>query len=127
MTPELAIRAARSAFNTALASADLEAIRPLLAPSAVLVTGSDSALISGRQAQLATWKQAFRASDRILYTRLPDQVIASSIEPIAFEHGHWTGVSVTTGRELASGIYTAKWRQFGVEWRIEAELYLTLG
>ena len=127
MTPEIAIRAARAAFNAALASADLEAIRPLLAPSAVLVTGSDSALISGRQAQLATWKQAFRASDRILYTRLPDQVIASSIEPIAFEQGRWTGVSVSTGRELASGIYTAKWRQFGVEWRIEAELYLTLG
>jgi hypothetical protein len=27
---------------------------------------------------------------------------------------------------LASGIYTAKWRQVGADWLIEAELYLTL-
>ena len=42
-TIDLAIRMRRAAFNAALANADLAAIGPLLAPNAVLVTGTDSA------------------------------------------------------------------------------------
>ena len=123
--PELAIRLARAAFNRALAEADLAAIGPLLAPEAVLVTGTDSAVIVGRKAQLATWKREFAAPARLVYKRLPDRVEASSIEPIAFEHGRWQGVSAS-GDSVASGAYTAKWRQVGTDWVIEAELYLTL-
>jgi ketosteroid isomerase-like protein len=123
--PELAIRLARATFNRALAEADLAAIGPLLAPNAVLVTGTDSAVIAGRKAQLATWKREFAAPTRLVYTRLPDRVEASSIEPIAFEHGRWQGVAAS-GENVASGAYTAKWRQLGTAWVIEAELYLTL-
>ncbi|RYD85771.1 MAG: DUF4440 domain-containing protein, partial [Sphingomonadales bacterium] len=56
-SPDLAIRMQRAAFNRALADAKLDAIGPLLAPEAVLVTGSDSAVIAGRKAQLQTWKR----------------------------------------------------------------------
>jgi len=31
-----------------------------------------------------------------------------------------------SGRLLASGTYTAKWRQIAASWMIEGELYLTL-
>ena len=48
-TPDLAIRMRRAAFNRALADADLAAIGPLLARDVVLVAGTDSAVISGRQ------------------------------------------------------------------------------
>ena len=121
---DLSIRLARAAFNRALAEADLAAIGPLLAPDAILVTGTDSAVLSGRKAQLLAWKREFAAPERVIYTRTPDRVIASSAEPIAFEHGQWQGA--VNGRAVANGDYTAKWRWIGAAWVIEAELYLTL-
>jgi ketosteroid isomerase-like protein len=121
-----AIRRRRDAFNRALAAADLKAIGPLLAPSVVLVTGTDSAVISGRKAQLTAWEHEFAASLRTIYTRTPDTVLVSPIEPIALEHGRWQGVTAAGGLPLASGTYTAKWRKAGADWVIEAEIYLTL-
>ena len=125
-TPELAIRLRRAAFNRALAESDLAAIRPILAPYAVVVTGTDSAVRTDRKAQLAIWKANFASPERITYTRLPDTIVASQVEPIALEHGAWQGVIAATGEPLASGSYTAKWRNTGGEWVIEAEIYLTL-
>lgn len=124
--PELAIRMRRAAFNRALADADLAAIGPILAQDVVLVAGTDSALIAGRKAQLLAWKREFAAKDRSIYTRTPETIVVSSLAPIAFEHGSWQGTSAANGAVQASGTYTAKWRQLGSEWVIEAELYLTL-
>jgi len=124
--PELAIRLRRAAFNRALAEADLNAIGPILANNVILVAGTDSALISGRKAQLLAWKREFAAKERSIYTRTPETILASPVEPIAFEHGAWQGVSAASGAVQASGTYTAKWRQLGADWVIEAELYLTL-
>ncbi|WP_176598405.1 MULTISPECIES: nuclear transport factor 2 family protein [Sphingobium] len=125
-SPDLAIRLRRADFNRALAEADLNAIGPLLALQAVLVTGSDSAVISGRKAQLQAWKREFSAAERTIYTRTPDSIVASTVEPIAMEHGRWQGVTTGSDRPLASGTYSAKWRQVGANWVIEAEIYLTL-
>lgn len=122
---DLEIRLRRAAFNRALAEADLAAIGPILAQDAVLVTGTDSAVLSGRKAQLLAWKREFAATPRVTYVRTPERIIASPIEPIAFEHGRWEGVD-PSGAQLAAGDYSAKWRRHGGEWVIEAELYLTL-
>jgi len=121
-----AIRQRREAFNRALARADLKAIGPLLAQDVVLVTGTDSAVLSGRKAQLAAWEAEFAASLRTIYTRTPDTIVVSPVEPIALEHGRWQGVAAAGGLPLASGTYTAKWRKAGADWVIEAEIYLTL-
>jgi ketosteroid isomerase-like protein len=123
--PELAIRLQRAAFNRALAEADLDAIAPLLAPNAMLVAGTDSAVIVGRKQQILAWKREFAAPDRTIYTRLPERIEASSVAPIALEYGRWQGAA-ESGRLLASGTYTAKWRQIAANWVIEGELYLTL-
>ncbi len=124
--PELAIRMRRAAFNRALAEANLNAIGSLLAPNAILVTGTDSAIISGRKAQLIAWKREFAAPARTIYTRAPETILVSPIEPIALEHGHWQGLAAVTGHSIASGTYTAKWRETGADWVIEAEIYLTI-
>jgi ketosteroid isomerase-like protein len=126
VSADLAIRMRRAAFNRALADADLAAIGPLLAADAILVTGTDSAVLSGRKAQLSAWKREFAAPARTVYTRTPDTIVASPVEPIALEHGHWQGVTARTGDPPASGSYTAKWREIGGTWVIEAEIYLTL-
>lgn len=127
ITPELAIRMTRATFNRALADADLSAIGPLLAPGVVLVTGTDSAVLAGRKAQLLAWKREFAAPARTVYLRQPETITVSPIEPIAFEHGQWQGTAAASGAPLAAGAYTAKWRRIGADWVIEAELYLTLG
>lgn len=123
---DLAIRLRRAAFNRALAEADLAAIGPLLAADVVLITGTDSAVLAGRKAQLAAWKREFAAPDRTIYARSPDTILISPIEPIALEQGRWEGLSATSRQSLASGVYSAKWRQRGADWVIEAEIFLTL-
>ena len=124
-SPDLAIRLQRAAFNRALAEADLGAIRPLLAPNAILVAGTDSAVLAGRKAQLLAWKREFAAADRTIYTRLPGAIETSPVEAIALEHGTWQGVAAS-GTALASGTYVAKWRKIAADWVIEAEIFLTL-
>lgn len=124
---DLAIRMRRAVFNRALAEGDLKAIGPLLAQHAVLVTGTDSAVITGRTAQLHAWKREFAAAARVVYTRTPETIVPSTVEPIALEHGQWQGVDAASGTVLASGNYTAKWRELGGQWVIIAEIYLTLG
>ncbi|WP_226016871.1 nuclear transport factor 2 family protein [Novosphingobium sp. FKTRR1] len=126
-TPDLAIRLRRAAFNRALAEADLAAIGPLLAPNVVLVTGSDSAAIAGRKAQLLAWKREFAAAERVVYTRTPESVTGSPVEPIAMEIGRWQGARSGDGTVLASGTYAAKWRETGGQWVIEAEIFVTMG
>jgi ketosteroid isomerase-like protein len=126
LTPELDIRMRRAAFNRALADGDLAAIGAFLAPEVVLVAGTDSALITGRKAQLLAWKREFAAAERSIYTRTPGTITLSPVAPIAFEQGQWQGVAAQGGAVLASGDYTAKWRRLGDDWVIEAELYLTL-
>jgi ketosteroid isomerase-like protein len=125
-SPDLAIRLRRATFNRALAAADLAAIGPILAQDAILVTGTDSAILSGRKAQLQAWKREFAAPARTIYIRTPETILISPIEPIALEHGHWQGIVAPTGQPLASGSYTAKWREIGADWVLEAEIYLTL-
>ena len=122
---DLAIRLRRAAFNRALSDGSLEPIGPLLAHNAILVTGTDSAVISGRKAQLLVWKREFSAPERIIYKRIPETILASGVEPIALEHGRWHGTT-TAGQPLASGCYTAKWRKVAAHWVIEAEIFLTL-
>ncbi len=124
--PDLAIWLRRAAFNHALAKADLGAIGAILAPTAILVAGTDSAILNGRKAQIVAWKKEFAAAERTIYTRTPDSIHASAVAPVAIEHGHWEGVSAATGLTFASGIYTAKWRRSGADWVIEAEIFLTL-
>jgi hypothetical protein len=122
--PELAIRLQRNAFNRALADHDLPAIEACLTPNTILVTGTDSAVLAGRKAQMLAWKREFAAPRPTAYSRIPETITVSPVEPIAFEQGTWQGLS--DGVPLAGGAYTAKWRQVGATWLIEAELYLTL-
>ena len=125
-SPDLAIRLRRAAFNRALADGDVDAIAAILRRDAILVTGTDSAVISGRKAQLLSWKREFSAAARTIYTRTPDTIVVSPLEPIAMEQGQWRCVMAADDAFVASGIYSAKWREIAGEWLVEAEVYLTL-
>lgn len=123
---QLAIRLQRAAFNRALADADLDAIGAILARDVILVAGTDSAVISGRKAQLAAWKREFAAADRTVYARLADDIEISPVEPVAMERGRWSGIT-RSNLPIAQGSYAAKWRNVGGTWLLEAEIFVTCG
>lgn len=126
-TAELVIRARRAAFNRAIADGDARAIGPILAKDCVMVTGTDSAVIAGRAAQMKVWSREFASAQRLVYIRTPGAITVSPIEPIALEQGEWQGRDKATGVLAASGVYSAKWRGTGGQWVIEAEIFVTLG
>jgi ketosteroid isomerase-like protein len=120
---EMAIRLRRAGFNRAIAEGDAGAIAAVLAKQAVLVTGSDSMAITGRAEQVKVWKREFAAPERMVYVRKPERIAVSRVEPVALEMGRWEG---SGGGLTAGGEYTAKWREVGGEWMIEAEVFATL-
>lgn len=123
---DISIRLARATFNRALADADLPAIGSLLARDVILVTGSDSAVIAGRKAQLDAWKREFAARPRTIYTRIPADISVSAAEPIAMETGTWQGSYEGAGKPSVSGSDAAKWRLVDGAWRLVAEIFVTL-
>jgi ketosteroid isomerase-like protein len=129
-SPDLIIRTRRAAFNRAIAEGDAQAIGPILARDCIMLTGTDSAIIAGRTAQVKVWRREFASgksgSGRLIYTRLPTAITLSPVEPIALEQGTWQGVEQGAAAPAASGIYTAKWREIAGQWVIEAELFVTL-
>ena len=125
-TSDLPIRTRRAAFNCAIEAGDAAAIGPILARDCVMLTGTDSAVIAGRNAQVKVWQREFAAPNRLIYTRTPIAITMSPVEPIALEQGEWQGVEKTGGALAASGVYTAKWRELSGQWVIEAEIFVTL-
>ena len=126
MTPDLLIRTRRAAFNRAIAEGDAQAIGPILAHDCIMVTGTDSAVIAGRAAQVKVWQREFASPGRLIYTRLPTAITLSPVEPIALEQGTWQGVAAGAQSIAASGIYAAKWREVAGQWVIEAEVFVTM-
>ena len=122
---ELAIRARRAEFNRAIAAGDVQAIGPILARDCVMLTGTDSAVIAGRLAQVKVWRREFAAPARDIYLRTPEVFDVSAVEPIAMEHGSWNATS-PSGECTATGTYAAKWREVAGEWVIEAEVFVTM-
>ena len=125
-SPDLLIRTRRAAFNRAIADGDATAIGPILARDCVMVTGTDSAVIAGRNAQVKVWQREFASVKRLVYERLPVSIIVSEVEPIALEQGEWRGTEKGADAPTASGVYTAKWREVGGQCVIEAEIFVTL-
>ena len=124
---EIAIRTRREAFNRAIAERDAGAIAPILARDCVMLTGTDSAVIAGRMAQVKVWRREFAAPSPAIYVRTPGSITVSPVEPIALENGTWQGSDSATGAVTSSGSYAAKWRELRGEWVIEAEVFVTLG
>jgi ketosteroid isomerase-like protein len=122
---ELAIRARRAAFNRAIAAGDVQAIGPILARDCVMLTGTDSAIIAGRLAQVKVWRREFAAPARDTYLRTAEAFDVSAVEPIAMEHGFWDATA-PDGTCTANGTYAGKWRKVEGEWVIEAEVFVTM-
>jgi ketosteroid isomerase-like protein len=119
------ILARRTAFNDAIAAKQIEVIADVLADDVVLVTGTDSVVFAGREAQLATWRDDFGDVRRAVYLRAPDCIRVFNVTPIALEYGRWRGEREVARENYAIGRYAAKWRRINGSWRLEAEVFAT--
>lgn len=117
---------ARSAFNQAIREKKTGPIKRLLVEDVVLVTGSDSGVISGRDAQVEVWREDFKNTARLVFVRTPRCIAVSDIEPIATEIGTWVGRPELPSGDEIGGDYTAKWRKVGDKWLLEAEIFTTM-
>jgi len=120
-----AIASARADFNRALDDRDIDAVRNALAEDVLLVTGTDSIRVVGREAQIELWNGNFAEEARLIYRRTPDCVTVSMLYPIALETGSWRGAPAEGSGDHLGGRYSAKWRREGDRWVIESEHYLT--
>lgn len=119
------VSARRAAFNEAIAAKDIEVIADVLADNVILVTGTDSDVYTGRDAQLAIWREDFASRRRAVYVRTPECISVFTVAPIALEYGRWRGERETARENFAAGRYAAKWRRIDGAWRLEAEVYAT--
>lgn len=116
----------RDLFNKAIKEADVDAIAAILSESVILVTGSDSVLFTGKQAQLDIWLSDFdKGDERDIYLRTTQCVTISSLGTMAMEYGQWEGIR--GDNLLYSGSYSAKWRfnDASQSWLLEAETFMT--
>lgn len=121
------VRAQREAFNHAIAVRDIAGVTAVLSEDVVLVTGTDSDLFLGRDAQVKIWADDFAVEDSALYVRTTASVSLSPTFPLALETGTWRGVSRGDPGDWANGTYTAKWRLVDGIWLLEAEIFMTTG
>lgn len=121
------IRAAREAFNRAIAEKDARRIHPLLAASYHLVTGR-SDQFHGADEEEIRWAELFQSDPTAVYRRTPREITANESWGIAEELGDWQGEYTINGELVrASGVYAAKWQhtQNG-DWVLQAEIFTTI-
>ena len=119
-----AVRAARSAQNTAIAAHDLARAASYWTDDVVIRSGLGR-VIQGR----ANYRSVMAADSVTVYRREPDRVDVSDNErwPLAFESGTWTGRSASDGRPLIRGRYAAQWIKRNGRWLIRSEVFVALG
>lgn len=114
-------------FNQAIADQDLEAIRSVLSPEAVLIPGDDAQLIIGQDAQIEAWVSIFGQCEEVGYLRSPARIEIADEGHLAAETGRWKGGWLSEGMQIDyTGRYFAKWRHDESGWKIAAETFVTI-
>jgi ketosteroid isomerase-like protein len=119
-----AVRAARAAQNTAIASRDFDRAATFWTDDVVIRSGLGR-VVQGR----SSYRTAMAADTETVFRREPDRVDVSDNErwPLAFESGTWTAKSARNGRLLVRGRYAAQWIKRNGRWMIRAEVFVALG
>jgi ketosteroid isomerase-like protein len=123
---EQQIRAARAAFNAAIARHDVAAIGTFL-EEGFRVSASSGEFFDSRQAMVDAFAARFAEFKDALYVRTPDAVEVSTKGVYAAETGRWVGTWTTPdGPFRTGGRYAAYWRKSNGRWLLHAELYVPL-
>jgi ketosteroid isomerase-like protein len=117
------IKAARSAYNAAIAARDVAGVRAALGDEYIGLAGTGGEKIIGADAMADYFARAFKTPGFLGFVRMPD-VVTMAVPPLrAMERGHWSGGS-TSGR--VSGEYLAVWVPTATGWKLRSETFVTL-
>lgn len=120
------IRALRTQSNLAIVAHNLDGFGQTLLPDVVVTRGSGTH-VAGRDSVLASLAVQFKDPNFMGYVRETDSVTISTSNPLAAEHGHWTGrFRQPDGIQIVKGVYLSMWRQTNAGWKIRSELFVTL-
>jgi ketosteroid isomerase-like protein len=121
-----AIRAARVAQNTAIASGDLDRAAAFWTDDVTVRRALGQAL-AGRSAARQALEAPAAPALRLVYQRLTKDVEVSARWPLAFETGVWEGrLGSATGPVVIGGRYSAQWVKRGSDWLIRSEVFVAL-
>lgn len=125
---EAEIRAARAAYNNALASRDAEAISKywLLDSQSVWASGK---LTAGHDNIVARYAKTFKDGDFLFGLRIPQRIdVATGGGSDAAEVGVWKWKRRHLGQEITwTGRYLAMWQKVDGHWGLRSDLYVTTG
>jgi ketosteroid isomerase-like protein len=120
------IKAARIAFNEAIARHDIESMQSFLAEDYV-ATISTGSIDRSRDEHIKSFASHFEQFPDVVYVRSPAEVQISEAYPLAIERGTWVGSRTTDNGPLNNGgEYTAAWKQTENGWLIYSELFVGL-
>ena len=115
------IKANRAASNASIAKHDVDGIAKYWLPDFVQVRGNATFLV-GKDTIIQTWRELFKTNPEVSYIRNPSEIIISNNDTLAWEKGSWIGIkSYSKG-----GNYSAMWRKIDKEWKIQAEIFVSL-
>ncbi|QKG51395.1 YybH family protein [Hymenobacter sp. BRD67] len=115
----------RAASNAAIARHDVAGIARYWLPDFVQV-GGNGGYRTGADSVFAGWQKAFQLHSDVRYVRRPHQIAVNPNGLLAWETGTWTGSWQQGGYFRGGGNYSAMWRKKDKEWKLQAELYVTL-
>jgi uncharacterized protein (TIGR02246 family) len=115
------IKSLRAASNDALAKHDVEGMSKYWLDDLVLVRGNSSHLV-GKDTIVAAWRKLFKDNPTVNYVRVPTQITISSTDTLAWETGTWKAFNSYS----SGGSYSAMWKKTNNNWKILAELFVSL-
>jgi ketosteroid isomerase-like protein len=83
--------------------------------------------MSGKAAYRKLFEDDASMAERIVYQREPSEIDVSSVWPLAFETGTWSGHRAdANGPVIIRGRYSAQWVKREGKWLIRAEVFVAL-
>jgi ketosteroid isomerase-like protein len=123
---EMAIRAARAAQNSAIASGDLDRVAQFWTEDVEIRRGLGQ-LIVGREAYRQLFVAKGSRDSTLVYQREPERITISAKWPLAYESGTWSGhLGGVRGPLVIGGRYGAQWVRRADQWLIRGEVFVAL-
>jgi len=115
------IRSLRFASNAAIARHDVEGMAKYWLSDFVQTIGR-GITVTGKDSVIASWTKLFKINNAVLYVRKPIAITIGDNGIMAWETGTWDAENSYS----KGGNYAAMWRKVNGEWKLQAELFVSL-
>ncbi|MBV9962566.1 MAG: nuclear transport factor 2 family protein [Parafilimonas sp.] len=111
----------RMLSNIAIAQHDLTTLLNCWLDDIVIIRGNGD-IIFNKAAAAIVWRELFEKHPEICFVRETEEINISKNNTLAWEKGRWRGINTYSG----GGKYSAMWKKYNNEWKLQAELFVSL-